>query len=124
MASSGYELYSEDLALDKELSPEIVHREAIVTNQGHLSTSFQVPGFISVPTDGEVHTVTVVELKLDAAMAWIGIPKAQPKIQIKVRLSHISLDASILTIPDGIGQDKERLQLPTAPGDCQCLCRR
>ncbi|KAF7439897.1 hypothetical protein PC9H_000234 [Pleurotus ostreatus] len=90
MASSGYELYSEDLALDKELSPEIVHRETIVTNQGHLSTSFQVPGFISVPTDGEVHTVTVVELRLDAAMAWISIPKVQPKIQIKAKIKNAS----------------------------------
>ncbi|KAL4258531.1 Conserved hypothetical protein CHP02231 [Pleurotus pulmonarius] len=90
MASSGYELYSDDLALDKELSPEIAHREAVVTSQGHLNTSFQVPGFISVPTDGEVHTVTVVELKLDATMAWIGIPKAQPKIQIKAKIKNAS----------------------------------
>lgn len=67
----------------------ITQRETVVANQGNLSASFQVPGFITVPNDGEVHTVTVVELQLEATMAWVGIPRAVPKVHIKVGCSHI-----------------------------------
>ncbi|KAF4603068.1 Conserved hypothetical protein CHP02231 [Pleurotus pulmonarius] len=68
----------------------IKHRETVVANQGNLNASFQVPGFITVPSDGEVHTVTVVELQLEATMAWIGIPRAVPKVHIKAKIKNAS----------------------------------
>ncbi|KAG9226900.1 hypothetical protein CCMSSC00406_0003427 [Pleurotus cornucopiae] len=49
-----------------------------------------IPGFITVPGDNEVHTVTVVELQLEAAMAWIGIPRAVPKVHIKAKIKNAS----------------------------------
>lgn len=74
----------------------ITHRETVVANQGNLNASFQVPGFITVPSDNEVHTVTVVELQLEATMAWIGIPRAVPKVHIKVGCSRILLGVMCL----------------------------
>ncbi|KAF4579599.1 hypothetical protein EYR36_001417 [Pleurotus pulmonarius] len=68
----------------------ITQRETVVANQGNLSASFQVPGFITVPNDGEVHTVTVVELQLEATMAWIGIPRAVPRVHIKAKVKNAS----------------------------------
>ncbi|KDQ32708.1 hypothetical protein PLEOSDRAFT_1110237 [Pleurotus ostreatus PC15] len=68
----------------------ITHRETVVANQGNLNASFQVPGFITVPSDNEVHTVTVVELQLEATMAWIGIPRAVPKVHIKAKIKNAS----------------------------------
>ncbi|KAF9492716.1 hypothetical protein BDN71DRAFT_1420435 [Pleurotus eryngii] len=66
------------------------HRETVVANQGSLNASFRVPGCIAVPSDGEVHTVTVVELQLEATMAWIGIPRAVPKVHIKAKIKNSS----------------------------------
>lgn len=81
---------------EEDTESPIMHRETVVAKQGNLNASFQVPGFITVPSDGEVHTVTVVKLPMEATMAWIGIPRAAPKVHVKVGCSHISLSTMCL----------------------------
>ena len=47
---------------------------------------FQVPGLISVPCDGMVHNVTIVELneELDTKLLWFSVPKLDTRVHLKV----------------------------------------
>jgi hypothetical protein len=70
----------------EESVPDIAlaHRQLSVSSRGNVSTTFQVPGMISIPSDGVVHNVTIVQLELDASMSWVCIPKQDTKVHLKV----------------------------------------
>ena len=59
-------------------------RTFLVTSKGDINATFQVPGLISVPTDGSTHKVTVCELELDATMSWVVVPKKSVKVHLTV----------------------------------------
>ena len=67
----------------------MVHREVEVSSKGNVSATFRVPGMISIPSDGQAHSVTIVQLKLDASMSWISVPKEDAKTHLKVRTKHV-----------------------------------
>jgi hypothetical protein len=69
------------------------HRDLAVSSKGNVSATFQVPGMITIPSDGSAHNVTVVELKLNAAMSWVTVPKVDTRTHLKVR--NLSILASI-----------------------------
>ena len=55
-----------------------------ITSKGDISATFIVPGLISVPSDGETHSVTVCELALNAVMSWVAVPKSNLKAHMMV----------------------------------------
>jgi hypothetical protein len=65
------------------------HRGLSVSSQGGISATFRVPGVITIPSDNTSHNVTVVQLKLDASMSWITVPKVDAKTHLKVGINFI-----------------------------------
>jgi hypothetical protein len=41
-----------------------------VSSKGNVSATLRVPRLINIPSDGQAHNVTIVQLKLDASMIW------------------------------------------------------
>ncbi|KAF8877367.1 hypothetical protein BD779DRAFT_1475255 [Infundibulicybe gibba] len=70
--------------------PMILHRGLHVSSKGNVSATFKIPGLISIPSDGKSHNITIVELKLDAAMSWVAIPKQDAKVHLKAKIKNAS----------------------------------
>lgn len=68
-------LIGDDLDLSSEALPEMDYRVSSVSSKGGISATFQVPGAITVPSDGAAPSVTVARLTLDASMSWVTVPK-------------------------------------------------
>lgn len=60
-------------------------RGATITSKGNLSATFTVPGTITIPSDDDAHNVTITQLKLNAAMSWIAVPKIDARVRLSVR---------------------------------------
>jgi hypothetical protein len=52
--------------------------------KGNVTATFRVPGVVTVPSDGDAHTFTLVELKLGATMSWIAVPKMDQRVHSQV----------------------------------------
>lgn len=72
--------------LSQLVSEEMPHRGLAVTSKGNVSATFEVPGLLTIPSDGAAHNVTIVQLNLNAAMSWVCVPKKDAKIHLNVRL--------------------------------------
>ena len=57
-----------------------------VSSTSNVSATFQVPGLISIPSDGTIHNVTIAKLDLDAKMSWVCVPKKGAKTYLNVSL--------------------------------------
>jgi hypothetical protein len=62
------------------------HEDAAVTSTGNMSATFRVPGMVSIPCDGAAHNFTIVELRPQATMSWVAVPKREPKTHLTVRV--------------------------------------
>jgi hypothetical protein len=80
---------------DMPPAPAMMQRRLSVMSKGNISATFQVPGVISIPSDGNTHNVTIVELKLDATMSWACVPKKDTKVHLKVLSSSASITCSL-----------------------------
>lgn len=79
------------LAFDEDDGAETMeHRSLAVTSKGGISATFKVPGPITVPSDGASHNVTVAQLKLDASMSWVSVPKIDAKTHLKAKIKNAS----------------------------------
>ncbi|KAJ7914284.1 hypothetical protein B0H13DRAFT_2003163, partial [Mycena leptocephala] len=65
-------------------------RGASVSSKGNFSATFRVPGMVSIPSDGEAHNFTIVQLSLKADMSWVCVPKADTKAHINARITNAS----------------------------------
>ncbi|RDB15217.1 Protein F37C4.5 [Hypsizygus marmoreus] len=75
------------------------HRGLSVSSKGGVSATFRIPGSITVPSDGASHNVTVVQLKLDASMTWVTVPKVDAKTHLEAKIKN----ASDYTLLNGVG---------------------
>ncbi|KAJ8522073.1 hypothetical protein ONZ45_g1288 [Pleurotus djamor] len=66
------------------------HAMMEVSNFGGLSTSYEVPGLISIPSDREKHNVTIAELQLNATFSWITIPRVDTRVHLKAYVKNDS----------------------------------
>jgi hypothetical protein len=57
-----------------------------VSSTSNAGGTFQVPGLISIPSDGNYHNVTIAKLNLDAKMSWVCVPKKGAKTYMNVSL--------------------------------------
>jgi len=70
--------------------PPMAARGASVSSKGNVSATFQVPGVISIPSDGAFHNVTVAQLELEATMAWVCVPKKDTKTRLSAKVKNSS----------------------------------
>jgi hypothetical protein len=64
--------------------PLMAHAGSDVQSRGNVSTTFKVPGVVTIPSDGEKHTFTIVQLNFEAEMSWVVIPKKDLRVHLKV----------------------------------------
>ncbi|CAK5270370.1 unnamed protein product [Mycena citricolor] len=71
-------------------APLMAYAGASVTSRGNVGATFRVPGMVTIPSDGEVHNFTIVELSLKAAMSWVCVPKMGAKAHILAKITNES----------------------------------
>ncbi|KAF9492707.1 hypothetical protein BDN71DRAFT_1179279 [Pleurotus eryngii] len=64
--------------------------QAEIISQGTLSATYQVPGLISIPSDSQNHSVTIIELTLGAEMSWMTVPKVDKRVHLKAKVKNAS----------------------------------
>ncbi|KAJ7660775.1 hypothetical protein DFH06DRAFT_1296860 [Mycena polygramma] len=74
----------------EEADEPMAVQEAAVTSKGNFSATFRVPGMVSIPSDGEAHNFTIVQLTLKAEMSWVSVPKVDTKAHINARITNAS----------------------------------
>jgi hypothetical protein len=76
----------DDLELEEDEGDfiEMTQDSTVLSSRGKVSATFRVPGLITIPCDGELHSVTIAQLKLNAAMTWVSVPKEDTKVHLKV----------------------------------------
>ncbi|KAK0467076.1 uncharacterized protein EV420DRAFT_1507065 [Desarmillaria tabescens] len=73
----------------------MAHIGSAITSKGNVSATYRVPGRITIPTDGDEHVFTIVQLELDASMSWVSVPKVDTKTHLKAKITNAS-DYSLL----------------------------
>ncbi|KAG6872123.1 hypothetical protein C0995_012777 [Termitomyces sp. Mi166 len=84
---------SRDSEFDDVEGDEMSHRGFdVVTSKGkgNVSATFQVPGLITIPSDGAAHNVTIVKLSLGAVMSWVCVPKKDVKTHLSAKIKNAS----------------------------------
>ncbi|KAF7316560.1 hypothetical protein MIND_00175300 [Mycena indigotica] len=82
------ELFGSDVA--GGMAEPMAHLGASVTSRGNVSATFRVPGQVTIPSDGEAHNFTIVELNLQATMSWVTVPKVDTKAHITAKIVNAS----------------------------------
>ncbi|KAF8057091.1 hypothetical protein FPV67DRAFT_1611316 [Lyophyllum atratum] len=77
----------------------IPHSTLAISSKGNVSATFEVPGLITIPSDGVAHNVTIVQLKLNATMSWVCVPKKDTKTHLSAKIKN----ASQYTLLSGTG---------------------
>ena len=63
----------------------VEHQVAQITSTGSVHATFRIPGRTTIPSDNDEHSVTIADLKLDAKVTWVCIPKADTRVHLEVR---------------------------------------
>ncbi|TFK17639.1 hypothetical protein FA15DRAFT_698379 [Coprinopsis marcescibilis] len=70
--------------------PEMAVRSVEIASKGSVSSTFSVPGKMSIPSDNSAHNVTIVQLTLDAIMSWVSVPKKDTKVNLNAKIKNSS----------------------------------
>ncbi|KAJ7315018.1 hypothetical protein DFH08DRAFT_820983 [Mycena albidolilacea] len=73
--------------------PEVVemkHEEAAVMSTGNVNATFRVPGLVTIPCDNAAHNLTIVELRPQAVMSWVAVPKREAKTHLTAHITNAS----------------------------------
>ena len=62
----------------------VEHQVAQITSTGSVNATFRIPGRTTIPSDDDEHSVTIADLKLDAKVTWVCIPKADTRVHLEV----------------------------------------
>ncbi|KAF9465724.1 hypothetical protein BDZ94DRAFT_1214090 [Collybia nuda] len=68
----------------------IKHRELAVSSKGNINATFEVPGLLTIPSDGVAHNVTIAQLHLDAVMSWVCVPKKDARMHLNAKIKNAS----------------------------------
>ncbi|KAJ7268023.1 hypothetical protein C8J57DRAFT_1450382 [Mycena rebaudengoi] len=71
-------------------SSEMEYATATVSSKGNITATFHVPGLVTIPSDGEAHNFTIVELDLKATMSWVSVPKMDSKTHLHAKITNAS----------------------------------
>jgi hypothetical protein len=73
------------VAMDEEEIGYVQHQVTQITSTGSVHATFRIPGQTTIPSDDDEHSVTIADLKLDAKVTWVCIPKADTRVHLEVR---------------------------------------
>ena len=62
----------------------VEHQVAQITSTGSVNATFRIPGRTTIPSDDDEHSVTIADLKLDAKVTWVCVPKADTRVHLEV----------------------------------------
>ncbi|ESK92191.1 mucoidy inhibitor a [Moniliophthora roreri MCA 2997] len=97
----------------------VLHAEPVL-GQGNINATFRVPGTMTISDDGQAHSVSVAQLKLDANLEWICVPKVDKKVHLKADILNASdyafVPGNTSIYVDGSFISKTRLPA-VSPGD-------
>ncbi|KAJ7162879.1 hypothetical protein C8R46DRAFT_903388 [Mycena filopes] len=82
--------YRHDDDEDEAEEPMGFAEAEVTSSKGNFSATFRVPGLVSIPSDGEAHNFTIVQLALKAEMSWVCVPKVDAKAHITARIINAS----------------------------------
>ena len=85
---------------------EMAYAGSSVTSKGNVTATYRIPGQVTIPADGTEKTFTIVELKLDASMSWISVPKIDQQTHLKVRNKVVEITLMLKGVE---GKDQELL---------------
>jgi len=57
-----------------------------------LAVTYSAPEVVSIPSDGQPHQTSLSQLKLSGQLAYVGTPKLEPSVFLKVHLANSSAD--------------------------------
>jgi hypothetical protein len=66
------------------MSADIVAAPPAVAVDVRSNSTFEVPGKVTVPSDGSTHAVLIGEFDLDAELKYLAFPRVEPKCHVKV----------------------------------------
>lgn len=89
VSSEDEEDYDEEMEIEED---EMQHASADLASKGNINATFSIPGRVTIPSDGGFHKFTIVELRLDALMTWVSIPKHDTRTYLTV-CSSLNLKA-------------------------------
>lgn len=79
---------SEDLGFgvfdDGPSSPALATTVVSTHSKGAVSTTYKIPGLVTIPSDNNGHDITIVELELDAVLSWVAVPKLDVQAHLQV----------------------------------------
>ena len=91
----------------------VEHQVAQITSTGSVNATFRIPGRTTIPSDDDEHSVTIADLRLDAKLAWVCIPKADTRVHLEVRQNlKYCLQVSQFYLSTGQHQEFFRLRFP------------
>ncbi|KAJ7789955.1 hypothetical protein B0H14DRAFT_3571580 [Mycena olivaceomarginata] len=119
-----------EIQLQLQVPPlQIKHEETTVTSTGSVNATFRVPGLVTIPCDGAAHNFTIVELRPQAVMSWVAVPKREAKTHLTAHITNASeytlLSGTANVYVDGsfiarlhrpLGQPAGKLRLPARSG--------
>ncbi|KAH8810143.1 hypothetical protein DL96DRAFT_554607 [Flagelloscypha sp. PMI_526] len=66
------------------------HRVVQVTSTGDVNASFEIPGTISIPSDGDSHNVTITKLELPLEREWVSVPRKEISVHMMAKILNES----------------------------------
>ena len=89
------------LAIDHDDEDELCaeHQVSQVTSTGSVHATFRIPGQTTIPSDDDEHSVTIADLKLDAKVTWVCVPKVDTRVHLEVCSQNIAFQYFLVFCP-------------------------
>jgi len=62
----------------------------VTVTEGAISSSYEIAGLSTIPSDGSEHKVTITVVDLDAKLAWISAPRSTSTAFLQCRVKNTS----------------------------------
>jgi len=78
------------ISSDSDDSLYEAYQVAQITSTGSVNATFRIPGRTTIPSDDDEHSVTIADLKLDAKVTWVCVPKADTRVHLEANIKNSS----------------------------------
>ena len=59
-----------------------------IAKESPLFVSYRIDGQSSIPSDGDIHKVSIAELPFEASISHVVVPKIKAVVYLEVRYTH------------------------------------
>ncbi|KAJ3505935.1 hypothetical protein NLJ89_g7153 [Agrocybe chaxingu] len=81
---------SEEDEFCEDRRADLAYPSADVSSRGDLGMAFRLPGFVSIPSDGEIRTFTIKELELPSKLTRFAIPRVDTRTHMTAKIVNAS----------------------------------